>query len=60
MTLNKNIGLLSSVLLLGCDLVSGANKNTGESPNILLIVADDLGKGDIACYGNPIVKTPHI
>ena len=29
-------------------------------PNILFIVADDLGKGDIACYGNSIVHTPVI
>jgi arylsulfatase A len=29
-------------------------------PNIVLIVADDLGYGDIGCYGSPINETPHI
>ncbi len=29
-------------------------------PNVLLIVADDLGYGDIAHFGNRIVRTPHI
>lgn len=29
-------------------------------PNIILIMADDVGYGDLEIYGNPIVKTPHI
>jgi arylsulfatase len=29
-------------------------------PNIILIVADDLGYGELGCYGQQIVKTPHI
>jgi arylsulfatase A-like enzyme len=29
-------------------------------PNILLIVADDLGWGELGCQGNPQIPTPHI
>ena len=32
----------------------------GEKPNIIFILADDLGYGDLSCYGNRHVETPHI
>lgn len=35
----------------------------GESearPNVLLILVDDVGYGDLSCHGNPRLRTPHI
>ena len=29
-------------------------------PNIVFIFADDLGYGDLACYGHPYAKTPNL
>lgn len=31
-----------------------------QNPNIIIILADDLGYGDLECYGAKNVKTPHI
>ncbi len=33
---------------------------TGRKPNIVFILADDLGYGDLSCYGRPDYKTPAI
>lgn len=31
-----------------------------QNPNIIIILADDLGYGDLECYGTKNVKTPHV
>ena len=36
------------------------SKHNSKKFNFVLIVADDLGYGDISCYGNENNKTPHL
>ncbi len=37
-----------------------AHLQAGASPNVLLIVADDLGWGDLGCFMSPVAITPHL
>ncbi len=38
----------------------GAQSPASRKPNIIIFFADDLGYGDIGCFGSPDVPTPHI
>ncbi len=40
--------------------LSSPPENETSQMNVILIVADDLGKHDLSVYGNPYIKTPHI
>jgi len=31
-----------------------------QRPNVIIVVADDMGLGDMGCYGNKIIQTPHM
>ena len=33
---------------------------SAKTPNMILMIADDLGYGDLGCYGNTSVRTPNI
>ena len=70
--MNKNevISTLLVVCLIGSILCLGAVASTDsptdrsvikvEKPNIIFIMVDDLGYGQLGCYGQEKIKTPNI
>jgi len=41
-------------------ILGSAFSQRTQKPNILLIMADDLGAENLACYGNTVYQTPHL
>ena len=54
-----NLGL-NNTIFLGGALVMSANAVAADKPNIIFILCDDMGYGDLACYGQRYIQTPHI
>jgi arylsulfatase A-like enzyme len=52
--------LLGVVILLSVSQICLASKKKTDTPNIVLINTDDLGYGDLGCYGATKLKTPNI
>ena len=56
-----SITIAICILSLFCSsLVQGQKKNNHKKPNVIIILTDDMGYGEISCYNKNQVQTPNI
>lgn len=58
--MNKLSHLMTSTGLLAASLVGVQAADNAGKPNIIFILCDDMGYGDLACYGQKYIQTPNL
>lgn len=58
--MRKRISLLFLALITIFSSFDRLSAQSKQKPNVIIVITDDQGKGDLACEGNQFVKTPTI
>lgn len=49
------------IFILAFALIAASNLYSAETPpNVIIVLSDDQGYGDLSCHGNPVLKTPNL
>ena len=56
----KRLALVAFSIVVGLAQVAAAESLAGRKPNIVFLITDDQGYGDISAHDNPVLKTPNL
>lgn len=51
---------IGATLLTSCTLKPKEEKKPLQKPNVIFLIADDIGYGDLSCYGEKTIHTPNV
>ena len=58
--LRRSLHSFAKSALLGCLLAALAGVAIAEKPNVVVVMTDDQGYGDLSVHGNPVLRTPNL